>query len=77
MNYKVAVNNHIAELQKRNTAEKPFILKGAIIKDGNPVYMNSPLCPNCTSGLEDSNGTRAKFCPMCGQRIDWTGYKEK
>ena len=36
-------------------------------------YLGFEKCPNCLhNSLMDSNYVQFKYCPMCGQRIDWT-----
>lgn len=66
----------LQEIIQRDKAEKPFVLSGAVIENGNPVYSHTPLCPECTCDLIDSYGVRANFCPQCGKRINWEGYDE-
>lgn len=29
-------------------------------------------CPNCENSLENNHSIQHKYCPECGQKIDWT-----
>ena len=31
-------------------------------------------CPRCSCGIAWSGKYRCKFCPECGQKINWEGY---
>lgn len=43
--------------------------------DGLPVY-DMWDCPACGTSYE-IEGEQHEYCPHCGQRINWEGYKEE
>lgn len=54
-----------------------------------PSYENEygeEMCPNCnfrleglyyTTGYRDTEELIAKYCPSCGQKLDWGGVNDK
>lgn len=48
-------------------------LEGDGYSDGHLVY-DTWICPNCESSYE-MDYEEHKFCPNCGQKIDWEGIK--
>lgn len=48
-------------------------LEGDGYSDGHLVY-DTWICPNCESSYE-MDCEEHKFCPNCGQKIDWEGIK--
>lgn len=57
------------ELKERDTAKKPNY-EGDGYADGDMVY-DTWICPNCEAEYE-VDYDNYNFCPMCGQRIDWS-----
>lgn len=62
----------LQELVERATPKKPEI-KELIRKDNYRDGTNIPRydwwCPNCN--LEHMSGNDFKYCPSCGQALDW------
>lgn len=62
----------LRELVERATPKKPEI-KELIRKDNYRDGTNIPRydwwCPNCN--LEHMSGNDFKYCPSCGQALDW------
>lgn len=63
----------LRELVERATPKKPEI-KELIRKDNYRDGTNIPRydwwCPNCN--LEHMSGNDFKYCPSCGQALDWS-----
>lgn len=60
--------------------EAPRLLRfeGDGYSDGQIVY-DTAYCPSCDYSFEDgdSNWETAKYCPCCGQRINWNTENAK
>lgn len=67
----IVCNMATEALQKQEP--KTPIYQGDGYVDGYPI-VNVWHCPSCDRQYEISE--RYKYCPRCGQRIDWKGYGE-
>lgn len=43
--------------------------------DGYPVY-DTAICPNCTRIFEVFDEEHYKYCPTCGQHLNWSEESE-
>lgn len=58
--------NNLVELTEKYHAEKPIVEASSTYK-----------CAKCKELLSDEAvKSRYKHCPDCGQKLDWTEYKE-
>lgn len=58
----------IKELVEKATLKKPLIaFVGSVTADGSIVQKTALVCPSCKSFLVE----RQKYCPNCGQALDW------
>ena len=68
----------LKELVDKETPKKPEI-KELIRKNNYRDERNSPRsdwwCPNCH--LEHMSGNDLKYCPSCGQALDWRDGDER
>ena len=53
--------------------QKP--MKPILIGDYGKIYYELWLCPNCLNKYPSETG-EYKYCPKCGQRIDWDMEEE-
>lgn len=51
-------------------AEKPY-LTGDGYYNGVIVY-DTAYCPNCNRAIEIECEELYKYCPTCGQKLDWS-----
>lgn len=63
-------NQDVMTALGKQIPKKP-LLEGDGYYDGEMVY-DGWRCPNCDVYFE-IDGEAYKYCPKCGQRIDWTG----
>lgn len=72
------LNRRIKEIQMK-AADKTIAAMKPKIEHGN--YLDTYYCPRCRTGLICRDGSgwfcgrKTKFCPECGQEIEW-GNKE-
>lgn len=59
--------------QDRDTARLP-IFEGDGYDDKGRMIYDTWYCPNCGTAYE-TDYQEYKFCPECGQRIDWRKTK--
>lgn len=59
----------IIELQERDIAKIPY-LEGDGYADNEEINYDTWFCPNCFARYE-LDYVEHKFCPECGQRINW------
>lgn len=63
----------LRELVERATPKKPEIkelIRKDNYRDGTNVPRYDWWCPNCN--LEHMSGNDFKYCPSCGQALDWS-----
>lgn len=59
----------IFDLAKELTKEENRMKKIKWVNSGSYYILES--CPICGEYVRDTDGTAHKFCPGCGQAIDW------
>ena len=57
----------LERLQKKEIPMKPIIKMGGM---GNTWKI--PYCPICDTNLQSSEKYMFKYCPRCGQKLDWS-----
>jgi len=58
----------LAESLEKNKAKKPYL-------EGELVY-DTAICPNCGRHFEFEYEEHYKYCPECGQKLDWSDVDE-
>ena len=62
----------LQELVEKETPKKPEIkelIRKDNYRDGRNIHRYDWWCPNCY--LEHMSGNDLKYCPSCGQALDW------
>lgn len=69
---KIAINTAVSALEKQ-IPKKPDLWGDGYDENGTLVYDNA-ICPNCgNDDFEyDINNWGCKYCPDCGQALDWS-----
>ena len=65
------INDDIADMLERQIPSKPDMYGDGYDDDGNLIY-DTYNCPNCNTNYEIDYDGKHKFCPECGQAIDWS-----
>lgn len=63
--------NIIIECLKKQIPKRPDYEGNGYDENGNLIY-DTWICPSCEEEYE-VDYEEYKFCPNCGQRIDWSG----
>lgn len=63
----------IKDIQELVDYQKP--MKPILIGDYGKIYYELWSCPNCLNKYPSETG-EYKYCPKCGQRIDWDMEEE-
>lgn len=66
-NYAVQSVNIAIEALERGIAQKP------VVDVTHGILGTTIHCPECGVIVEDGHGGLYRFCPKCGQRLDWEG----
>lgn len=53
--------NYFIDIVERNKAKTP---------------LEFSMCPNCRQSVAGGKSVSLKFCTECGQKLDWTEYKD-
>lgn len=61
--------NGMQDIGERDTAKIPY-LEGDGYADNEEINYDTWVCPNCFARYE-LDYVEHKFCPECGQRINW------
>ena len=68
---KITLNKKaVADALRKQIPEKPNFEGDGYDDSGNLIY-DTWICPNCEDRYEVDYEIH-QYCPMCGQRIDWT-----
>ena len=64
----------IVNMLERQIPSKPDMYGDGYDDDGNMIY-DTYDCPNCNTNYEIDYDGKHKFCPECGQAIDWSAVE--
>lgn len=74
------IEKHSVENKKRLELLKPIVDRATSKKlnyegddcDENGVIIDTAICPSCDKHFEIDYDEHAKYCPDCGQALDWS-----
>ncbi|MDD6467146.1 MAG: hypothetical protein PUF50_03085 [Erysipelotrichaceae bacterium] len=73
--YQGSAEDVLMELVERATPKKPIektLIRNDNYRDGTNIPRYDLWCPNCN--LEHISANDIRYCPSCGQKIDWSAY---